>query len=334
MSEHPRRFPRSEVGELRVTQVSVALTAPQPQEHHLGDRLAAFVDGELDHGARERVQAHLATCPDCLAEAEDERRLKARLREVLPPDPSAVFMNRLMAISAPGQDGDDSGTPQGPAGPSRVRSLFGSGSQGPGAGFGSSGGLSGRGLGAGGLRGSSFGNGALGADHPLPGVDPRARRERRDPRAERPIAARLRSGEGPGSMVPTQPEGQSGDETGRSGRTATVVGLAPSVPTAPRGRRLVVAAAGAFSVAAVTLSTALTGVTATSEAPPGVAPLTGTNNYAPNYVAPNNDGPGGGQLAASVTGVDDMRAGQLSAARHAAALPTSAPNLYPAAQMR
>ncbi|WP_139121227.1 anti-sigma factor family protein, partial [Streptomyces sp. SolWspMP-sol7th] len=36
-------------------------------EQHLGDRLAAFVDGELDHDARERVLSHLATCPRCKA---------------------------------------------------------------------------------------------------------------------------------------------------------------------------------------------------------------------------------------------------------------------------
>nr|WP_082014727.1 zf-HC2 domain-containing protein [Streptacidiphilus jiangxiensis] len=306
-----------------MTQVSVAVTAPQQQEHHLGDRLAAFVDGELDHGARERVQAHLATCPDCLAEAEEERRLKTRLREVLPPEPSAVFMSRLMAISAPGQDSDDVGPPQGPSGPSRVRSLFGTASHGSGVGFGGAGGL-----GNGGLRGSSFGNGALGADHPLPGMDPRARRERgREPRAERPIAARLRTGTGPsGSMVPVQP---ADDQAGQTERTATVVGLAPSVPAAPRGRRLVFAAAGAFSVAAVTLSTALTGVTATSEAPPGVAPLTGTNNY-----VPNNYAPGVGQVAADVAGVDDAREHYAATRHSSAALPTSAPNLYPAAQLR
>jgi anti-sigma factor RsiW len=312
VSEQPRRVPRPEVGELRVTPVSVAVTAPAPQEHHLGDRLAAFVDGELGHGARERVQAHLATCPECLAEAEEERRLKARLREVPPPEPSAVFLSRLMSISGGGDDAD-AGPPQGT--PSRVRSLFGgSGSQGP-AGFGTSGGL-----GSGGLRGSSFGKGALGADHPLPGVDPRARRERsrgRDPRAEHPIAARLRAGSGPsGSLGPAEAE--------RSERPAALA-VAPSTPAAPRGRRLVFAAAGAFSVAAVTLSSALTGVTASSEAPHGVAPLSGTNTYAPS----GNYAPSSGRLAYDASRIDDAR-------QHIApvAHPTTAPNLYPAAQLR
>ncbi|WP_052442458.1 anti-sigma factor family protein [Streptacidiphilus neutrinimicus] len=322
MSEQARRVPRSEVGELRVTQVSVAVTTPPPQEHHLGDRLAAFVDGELDHGARERVQAHLATCPDCLAEAEEERRLKARLREVLPPEPSNVFLSRLMAISAADDDEGDPRPPQGP--PSRVRSLFGGSGAHPGTGFGMSGGL-----GSGGLRGSSFGNGALGADRPVPGMDPRARRERgREPRGERPIAARLRAGSDPsGPLMTTSEEASARAE--RAGRTA-VVGVAPSAPAAPRGRRLVFAAAGAFSVAAVTLSSALTGVTATSEAPHDVAPLSGSNNYAPSA----NYAPAGGQLAYNAARVDDARE-RTAANQHAPlARPGMPPNLYPAAELR
>ncbi|WP_052440505.1 anti-sigma factor family protein [Streptacidiphilus anmyonensis] len=323
MSEQSRRVPRSEIGELRVTQVSVAVTAPPPQEHHLGDRLAAFVDGELDHGARERVQAHLATCPDCLAEAEAERRLKAHLREVLCPEPSGVFLSRLMAISAADDDEGEGRPPQGT--PSRVRSLFGgSGAQGPGAGFGMSGGL-----GNGGLRGSSFGNGALGADRPVPGIDPRARRERgREPRGERPIAARLRAGsDSSGSTMSTSGAGSAQAE--RAERAA-VVGVAPSAPAAPRGRRLVFAAAGAFSVAAVTLSSALTGVTATSEAPHDVAPLSGSNNYAPsaNY-APND-----GQPAYNVARVDDAPEHPAVNQHVALARPGTPPILYPAAQLR
>ncbi|MFF9901752.1 anti-sigma factor family protein, partial [Streptomyces longispororuber] len=50
---------------------------PTPVEQHLGDRLAALVDGELGHEARERVLAHLATCCKCKAEADAQRRLKS-----------------------------------------------------------------------------------------------------------------------------------------------------------------------------------------------------------------------------------------------------------------
>ena len=41
---------------------SRTILPPAPCEQHLGDRLAALVDGELGHDARERVLAHLATC--------------------------------------------------------------------------------------------------------------------------------------------------------------------------------------------------------------------------------------------------------------------------------
>ncbi|MEZ0066135.1 hypothetical protein ABIA32_002144 [Streptacidiphilus sp. MAP12-20] len=309
MNEEPRRSPRPEAAELRVTPVSVAVPAPAAQEHHLGDRLAAFIDGELDHVARERVQAHLATCSGCLAEAEAERRLKSRLREVPPPEPSMIFTSRLLAIAgSDDRDDHDAGPPPpGSMSSGRVRSLF--GGSGSSAAFGTSGGL-----GSGGLRGSSFGSGALGAEHPVPGVDPRARRERYRSResgdegeGERPIAARLRSGVGVG-LLPTQP--------------APAVPVSPA-SSAPRGRRLVFAAAGAFSVAAVTLSSALTGVSATSEAPSGVSPLSGTGNYAP----------AGGRLALDSTG-SDARVGPAANRPVALAHPTSAPTVFPAGQLR
>ena len=47
--------------------VSHTRGGPTPADEHLGDRLAAFVDGELRDDQRERVQAHLVTCPQCKA---------------------------------------------------------------------------------------------------------------------------------------------------------------------------------------------------------------------------------------------------------------------------
>ncbi|WP_349632444.1 anti-sigma factor family protein [Streptomyces lydicamycinicus] len=58
---------------------------PSPAEQHLGDRLAALVDGELGHDARERVLAHLATCGKCKAEADAQRRLKNVFAQAAPP---------------------------------------------------------------------------------------------------------------------------------------------------------------------------------------------------------------------------------------------------------
>jgi anti-sigma factor RsiW len=100
---------------------------PSPAEQHLGDRLAALVDGELEHDTRERVLAHLATCGRCKAEADAQRRLKSVFAETAPPPPSEGLLARLQGL--PGGDAD---TSRGPFGGGR--GGFGSG----GAGFGMS----------------------------------------------------------------------------------------------------------------------------------------------------------------------------------------------------
>lgn len=84
-------------------------------EQHLGDRLAALVDGELSHEARERVLAHLATCARCKAEADAQRRLKSVFAEAPPPPPSESLLARLQGLPA-GVGGPDGGSPLG-AGP-------------------------------------------------------------------------------------------------------------------------------------------------------------------------------------------------------------------------
>ncbi|MFF9848813.1 anti-sigma factor family protein [Streptomyces litmocidini] len=89
-------------------------TSPTPAEHHLGDRLAALVDGELGHDARERVLAHLATCARCKAEADAQRRLKSVFASAAPPPPSEGFLARLQGLpGGPGEPGG-SGGPRGP----------------------------------------------------------------------------------------------------------------------------------------------------------------------------------------------------------------------------
>ncbi|MEV8590083.1 anti-sigma factor [Streptomyces sp. NPDC051180] len=91
-------------------------TSPTPAEHHLGDRLAALVDGELGHDARERVLAHLATCARCKAEADAQRTLKSVFASAAPPPPSEGFLARLQGL--PGGPGDPSGGGPGmPGGP-------------------------------------------------------------------------------------------------------------------------------------------------------------------------------------------------------------------------
>ncbi|WP_405744292.1 zf-HC2 domain-containing protein [Streptomyces sp. NBC_01525] len=78
-----------------------------PAEQHLGDRLAALVDGELGHDARERVLAHLATCGRCKAEADAQRRLKSVFAQAAPPGPSEGLLARLQGL--PGGDPDGPG---------------------------------------------------------------------------------------------------------------------------------------------------------------------------------------------------------------------------------
>lgn len=136
-------------------------------EEHLGDRLAAFVDGELRDDQRERVQAHLVTCPQCKAEADEQRRLKSAVAGAIPPAVSASLLARLQGL--PSESGGDSGG-------------FGSGFRGGQSGFGGGGELSG------GRRGRSYlaaGRGEAGQDgrpdggfriHPQGKPAPRSRR--------------------------------------------------------------------------------------------------------------------------------------------------------------
>ncbi|MCC3769075.1 anti-sigma factor, partial [Streptomyces sp. UNOC14_S4] len=80
-----------------------------PAEQHLGDRLAALVDGELGHDSRERVLAHLATCWKCKAEADAQRRLKSVFAEAAVPPVSDALLARLQnlpgAMPPPGGGG-------------------------------------------------------------------------------------------------------------------------------------------------------------------------------------------------------------------------------------
>ncbi|MEU1345826.1 zf-HC2 domain-containing protein [Streptomyces sp. NPDC005795] len=85
-------------------------TGPTSAEQHLGDRLAALVDGELKHDARDRVLAHLATCTKCKAEAAAQRRLKSVFAQSAPPSPSEGFLARLQGLpGGPGGDDDSRG---------------------------------------------------------------------------------------------------------------------------------------------------------------------------------------------------------------------------------
>jgi hypothetical protein len=101
----------------------VSGSRPTPVEQHLGDRLASFVDGELSHDARDRVLAHLATCPRCKAEADAQRRLKTAFAQAAPPPLSESFLARLQGLPGGGLPGG----PSGPGGPGSGLPVFESG---------------------------------------------------------------------------------------------------------------------------------------------------------------------------------------------------------------
>jgi anti-sigma factor RsiW len=70
---------------------------------HLGDRLSALVDGELDGAERDRAHAHLASCEQCRAEAAALRALKQQLRTLGTGAPAeAAMTRRLIAMTGPG----------------------------------------------------------------------------------------------------------------------------------------------------------------------------------------------------------------------------------------
>ena len=70
---------------------------------HLGDRLSALVDGELDGAELDRAHAHLAGCEQCRTEAAELRALKQKLRALMTGAPAeAAMTRRLIAMTGPG----------------------------------------------------------------------------------------------------------------------------------------------------------------------------------------------------------------------------------------
>jgi len=70
---------------------------------HLGDRLSALIDGELDGAERDRASAHLASCEQCRTEAAELRALKQKLSTLLSRAPAeAAMTRRLIAMTGPG----------------------------------------------------------------------------------------------------------------------------------------------------------------------------------------------------------------------------------------
>jgi anti-sigma factor RsiW len=70
---------------------------------HLGHRLSALIDGELNHAQRERVLAHLARCEPCRCEAAALRVLKQRMHALGEATANTALTDRLVALGARGQ---------------------------------------------------------------------------------------------------------------------------------------------------------------------------------------------------------------------------------------
>jgi hypothetical protein len=68
---------------------------------HLGDRVAALVDGQLTSDAVQRAHSHLSGCPDCRELVEVERLTKSRLATLGPPEPGIELLTRLYLLGGP-----------------------------------------------------------------------------------------------------------------------------------------------------------------------------------------------------------------------------------------
>ncbi|MET8336667.1 zf-HC2 domain-containing protein [Streptosporangium canum] len=69
---------------------------------HLGERVSALVDGELNHHERDRALSHLTFCAACRAEVDAVRALKNRLRSLDGPAMPADLTMSLLRMSEPG----------------------------------------------------------------------------------------------------------------------------------------------------------------------------------------------------------------------------------------
>ncbi|MEV7973229.1 zf-HC2 domain-containing protein [Cellulomonas sp. NPDC089187] len=65
---------------------------------HLGDRVSALVDGQLNPAATERALSHVAGCPRCAAELADARQARRMLAQVCDVRPDGDLTARLMAL--------------------------------------------------------------------------------------------------------------------------------------------------------------------------------------------------------------------------------------------
>jgi anti-sigma factor RsiW len=68
---------------------------------HLGHRLSALIDGELDDYERDRVLVHLAGCDPCREDAVALRTLKRRMNALGEAAADTALTHRLMGLAQP-----------------------------------------------------------------------------------------------------------------------------------------------------------------------------------------------------------------------------------------
>jgi hypothetical protein len=69
---------------------------------HLGSRISALVDGELDHESRDRALAHVAHCAECRDHLDAERTVKELLAATADPTPPDRVLTALHGLARPG----------------------------------------------------------------------------------------------------------------------------------------------------------------------------------------------------------------------------------------
>lgn len=70
---------------------------------HLGHRLSALIDEELDGSERDRVLVHLAGCESCRAEAVALRTLKRRMNSLGEASADSALTRRLIGLAELGE---------------------------------------------------------------------------------------------------------------------------------------------------------------------------------------------------------------------------------------
>jgi len=79
---------------------------------HLGHRLSALIDGELDDVERDRVLMHLAGCESCRTDAVALRTLKRRMNALGEAAADAALTRRLIGLGQPSGSAAQGGHPR------------------------------------------------------------------------------------------------------------------------------------------------------------------------------------------------------------------------------